>query len=528
MSENIQPRYDSNGQLQDIQKKLKHSESDRKAYAEETIANIKKQRMVIENLKNENMALKETIARINDQQTQLTQNLAQKNASFDSMRAEYEIAIENENQKIREYERNIEAFRERIKGQKKTLGGVNAGAENQNALAKQIKILENRLDKANQKFNEAIATNKSLRQNIDSLRRERVIFDNLYKKLEKELHEKRKNMASIIESANSAYEERDKANDQIQNLKQQAKREESDFQNELKSLAELMEKHRKTLDYIKMTEKQRDETENTAEVEAEKLRIQTQKLLKEKNANTATIEKLQKYEEDLAKIQAATHITDFDKLVETFIKNEEKNFATFKFVNEQSNEIEMLEKQIAELKEEKSGYEGQGTQQDVAKKKVLKDLEENLSRMENKGEFYEFKYHDSVKVLNSICNWLESLYNTLDCDKIAPRDFGHQGVTESNLAAYLGVIEERTNHILATYAARKKEMDLRAMDMLSNGSMTKLRNEMPSFEEVSEDEGEGEKPLTIEEFALRAMQKIENTKNTINKQKKGTGKVKRR
>jgi len=73
--------------------------------------------------------------------------------------------------------------------------------------------LENRLDKANQKFNEAIALNKSLRQQIDSLRRERVIFDNLYKKLEKELHEKRKKMASIIESANSAYEERDKAND---------------------------------------------------------------------------------------------------------------------------------------------------------------------------------------------------------------------------------------------------------------------------------------------------------------------------
>ena len=40
-----------------------------------------------------------------------------------------------------------------------------------------VKILENRLDKANQKFNEAIAINKNLRQQIDSLRRERVIFD---------------------------------------------------------------------------------------------------------------------------------------------------------------------------------------------------------------------------------------------------------------------------------------------------------------------------------------------------------------
>ena len=68
-------------------------------------------------------------------------------------------------------------MQDEIAKEKGRLGGVNAGAENQNALVKQIKILENRLDKANQKFNEAIAVNKNLRQTIDSLRRERVIFD---------------------------------------------------------------------------------------------------------------------------------------------------------------------------------------------------------------------------------------------------------------------------------------------------------------------------------------------------------------
>lgn len=83
---------------------------------------------------------------------------------------------------------------------------MNSGAENESNLQKQIKILENRLDKANQKFNETTASNKELKILIDSFRRERVIFDNLYKKLEKELHEKRKKMADIIEKANNAYE----------------------------------------------------------------------------------------------------------------------------------------------------------------------------------------------------------------------------------------------------------------------------------------------------------------------------------
>lgn len=106
---------------------------------------------------------------------------------------------------------------------------MNSGAENESNLQKQIKILENRLDKANQKFNETTANNKQLKNIIDSFRRERVIFDNLYKKLEKQLHEKRKKMADIIEKANNAYEERDKAYNQIQTLKLQAKKEASEF-----------------------------------------------------------------------------------------------------------------------------------------------------------------------------------------------------------------------------------------------------------------------------------------------------------
>jgi len=91
------------------------------------------------------------------------------------------------------------------------MGGINASRENSSALDKQIRILENRLEKANQKFNESIANNKKLREEIDNLRRERVIFDNIYQKLEKELHDRRKEMADIIETANSAYEDRDRA-----------------------------------------------------------------------------------------------------------------------------------------------------------------------------------------------------------------------------------------------------------------------------------------------------------------------------
>lgn len=126
-----------------------------------------------------------------------------------------EDQIKMEEQSQRDMDENIRTLQTELIEQKRKQKGVNGTQERHSQLQKQIKILENRLDKANQKFNEAIAHNKNLRESIDSLRRERVIFDNIYRKLEKELHNKRKDMANIIEIANSAYEERDRAQEKL-------------------------------------------------------------------------------------------------------------------------------------------------------------------------------------------------------------------------------------------------------------------------------------------------------------------------
>ena len=87
-------------------------------------------------------------------------------------------------------------------------------------IQKQIRILENRLDKALVKFNEALAHNKKLRETIDDLRRERVVFDNIYRKLERELQEKTKQMANITALSTVSYEQRDNSQMEIAAIEQ--------------------------------------------------------------------------------------------------------------------------------------------------------------------------------------------------------------------------------------------------------------------------------------------------------------------
>lgn len=76
-----------------------------------------------------------------------------------------------------DYENKIREIKEEVNVIKHTMGGLNATQQNQERYEKHIKILENRLDKANQKFNESIEKDKILREQIDKLRKERFIFE---------------------------------------------------------------------------------------------------------------------------------------------------------------------------------------------------------------------------------------------------------------------------------------------------------------------------------------------------------------
>merc|ERR1719460_2214482 len=207
---------------------------------------------MIEKLKTDNDQLKEEL------------QLEQRHSKvYDSVSAQAQIAklqdtgdaytrkIELEKRRIEELDKQMEIMHKKIWEQRQKMGGINASRENNQAIAKQIQILENRLDKALKKYNEALANNKRLRESIDNLRRERLVFDQIYRKLEKELAEKKKEMARIIEISNKAYEARDAAQSEMSALKAQADKEQEDFEQEWKELGKMIEQDRKMKDFMK-------------------------------------------------------------------------------------------------------------------------------------------------------------------------------------------------------------------------------------------------------------------------------------
>lgn len=58
------------------------------------------------------------------------------------------------------------------------------------------------------KFNNQLAENASLREELDHLRQEKAVFDTIHKKLNKQLEDTKQKISDSITQAAHAYEER--------------------------------------------------------------------------------------------------------------------------------------------------------------------------------------------------------------------------------------------------------------------------------------------------------------------------------
>ena len=268
------------------------------------------------------------------------------------------------------------------------------------------------------KFNESLAKNKQLREQIDNLRKERVVFDGIYKKLERELHEKKKEMAAIIEDSKNAYQLRDKSQNEMHMLKQQAEKEQTDFETEWKKLGTLMEKDRQLRESLRR--KNPDEAPSMSEAVVGDPMGQTE--TQEDGADAGfssgraegqvplSLEKVTAFEESFGKIKEATGIQDIHELVEKFLQAEDKNFRLFNFVNHTNSEIERLEVVIADTKAEIEKHKGQGVSTDTQRKKILRDLEDRLSRTEKKADDYDKKHATAMKTINQLKTGIHSIF----------------------------------------------------------------------------------------------------------------------
>ena len=168
-------------EFEQLQREFRNMEATRKAYAEESLSAIKKQKELIDKLSRDNDAVKgelETELRFLSRRPASEANASSLHDQLDL----YIGKVEIEHRNIESLAKQLEILRAKVVKETKVIGGVNAAKEAEKSLEKKARVLENRLEKALVRFNEALAANKELRNQIDTLRQARGVFEAVYRK----------------------------------------------------------------------------------------------------------------------------------------------------------------------------------------------------------------------------------------------------------------------------------------------------------------------------------------------------------
>lgn len=447
----LEAQLEAQMELSHLQRQYRCLRNDRRMYTDETENTLRKQKITIETLVKEKKELEAMMHVASSRQNEkFDQRNVEKLVELLEREAQAQEELKKEKEAIAGVDEKVAVMREKINQQSKKMGGSkDVYQEKHVANMKLTRILENRLDEMTKKFSIALTGNLKLREHINHVEGQKARFLDLHKRLQAELIEGKKEIDRISEVATTHFTIRDEAQHRMASLRERADREMAVYNAEIKDVKRILEHDRKLRKF--MTTK----AEDRASILEDELMVRA---IKKYEAQLNGLQQeTSKFEEIFDKIKEATGIEDTDTLVESFIENEDRNFALYNYVNNMNTEIENLKDDIRRLKDEIELIKKEGVDSDVHRKEILNELEQKMVEVTDELTLVNKEYKASRRQLELLKPKVESVFNSIECDRSSIAELLGIGVSidDNNIMQYLGIIEQKCNELLQNKALEK-------------------------------------------------------------------------
>ena len=447
----IEAHLEAQIELSNLQRQYRCMRNDRRTYTEETENTARKQKMTIEALVKDNEELEAMILVARSRQNEVfDQGNVEKIVELLDREKQVQKEIKEEKDAVARVEDKVSTMQETINSQCKKMGGSKDVYHKKHvANMKLTRVLENRLDEMTKKFSVALTDNLHLREHLNHIEGQKSRFLDLSRRLQIEIFEGKKEIDRISEMATAHFNSRDEAQHRMASLRERADQDLAMYNAEIKDVMRVLEHDRKLREF--MTTK----AEDRVSILEQELMARTVKKLETQLSGLR--QEANKFEDIFDQIKGATGIEDTDTLVESFIENEDQNFALFNYVNNMNTEIEHLQDGIKYLKDEIELIKKEGVENDVRRKEILQELEEKMAKVTAELTSVKKQYKVSRRLLELLKPKIESVFNSTRCDRSAITDLLGGGVTvdDNNIMQYLGIIEQKCNELLQTKALHK-------------------------------------------------------------------------
>ena len=401
-----QERQVSEAELEDLRNKFHLLEGDRKAYYEMSMHTMKSNKALVGQLREENKEVRRALAAIQ------REHAAANKAGMSTDQEEMEDMAREVHHLRKKHDTLVSGTSKHADRLTKLQGIAHTlelesqkPSEEDTPLTRKIRMLENRLDKAMIKYNEAQSIRKTYEQIVKRLKEERVGFDNQLAAIECTLAAKQHDYEELLllsGDANHAKEIAVQELERVRNTYHDAKRLRD---RELKERSDFV--HVKQEMANRMAERDKVRAEIIAKAaggiasEDEEARLQKAAKMADSKTSETTDEQNEKmsvYENAFNKIKEATGVTDVNEVIQKIVNQEDTQNNLMELTKENQSRIEQMTRDYEAFKSrvEELKYSGPGGGQ---RRKMVDDHEENLGASTTKLERTKIKYERLAKIL---------------------------------------------------------------------------------------------------------------------------------
>jgi len=383
-------------QLEDLQRRFQLLEGERKATYETAKLNIQQNKEIIGQMKEENKTLRTDIASLRDNKPKsLEKDLEEHMHSVQILQRRYDL-LKNENTKRRANFDQLDV----------KLGELSVGSKMHASEAspemRHIRVLENRLDKAMIKYNEATSIRKTYEAIVKRLKDERIGFDNQLAAIERTLKAKERDYEELLLLSHDAYHAKEIAQAELHRFEQGVMEERNQRDHEVqekKALVEQRVEMNKRLELREKTLKQQQEMDSVGQRQLKEMSA-TSDLTTGISDDYAQEErqKILDYEEAFNAIKEATGVSDVNEVIQKFLTQEDthKNLTSLTKDNQDNidkltEERRRLRMQVEELKFSSGGG--------PARHQAIDDFESHLAEATEKFERNRGKFERMARIL---------------------------------------------------------------------------------------------------------------------------------
>lgn len=397
-------------ELRDLKLRFELLDGDRKAYYESSQMTIRKNKEEIGQLVAQNKELRSTIAKLRKYECEVTDRITMTSyEKFDHEVIDSQKRCDKLKSELEKKEKELYELEDNYSEIKRLAEGLKAQSTD-SPQAKEISMLENRLDKALIKYNEAQSIKKMYEQILKKLQEEQLMFDQQLAHYEKTLKMKKQDIVELEYMSRDANHAKEVAKAELTKFEQQVNEERKHREKELESKKEMV---KQKLEYHEKNDRkvrQMEDIRNDVQV--------TQDQSNKEHFDEAKEKKLAEYEETMRLIKEATGVSDINDVITKF-QSQGETHTHLKSLEEQNRaKIQELKEQRAAVMAEYDELKYSGESRHAASQRIIDEFQEHLEEAQKQCDEAKNKYEWISQLLNNARSGIQHLYNKLEGIKL--------------------------------------------------------------------------------------------------------------